>query len=62
MKKFMEEMYNICKILLNFDKIYIVMDEAGRRLLMESLIDEDMSLSLDKDNHIGTVCLPAHKG
>ena len=28
------------------------MDEAERRHLMESLIDEDMSLSLDKDSHI----------
>ena len=74
---------NIYKILFYFDKMYAVMDEAERRHLMESLIDEiqiyeerqpsgqwlksicfklpiideDMSLSLDNDSHVGTVCL-----
>ena len=32
--------YNIYKILFYFDKMYAVMDEAERRRLMESLIDE----------------------
>jgi len=31
---------NIYKIVLYFDKMYSVMDEAERRHLMESLIDE----------------------
>lgn len=77
---------NIYKILFYFDKMYSVMDEAERRHLMESLIDEiqiyeerqpngqwlksirfklpiideDMSLSLDNDSHIETVCLLTH--
>ena len=33
-------MDNIYKILFYFDKMYAVMDEAERRHLMESLIDE----------------------
>ena len=32
--------HNIYKILFYFDKMYAVMDEAERRHLMESLIDE----------------------
>jgi site-specific DNA recombinase len=67
--------------------MYAVMDEAERRHLMESLIqeiqiyeerqpngqwlksikfklpiiDEDMSLSLDNDSHIETVCLLSNR-
>jgi len=49
---------NIFKTLFYFDKMYAVMDEVERRHLMESLIDEDMLLSLDNDSHIETVvCL-----
>ena len=78
---------NIYKILFYFDKMYAVMDEAERRHLMESLIDEIqiyeerqpngqwlksirfklpiideyMSLSLDNDSHIETVCCLYHQ-
>ena len=40
MKKTILIIDNIYKILFSFDKMYAVMDEAERRHLMESLIDE----------------------
>ncbi len=74
---------NIYKVLIYFDKLYVVMNEAEKRQLMEALIEEvqiyeerqlngqwlksikfklpiiedDMSLSLDSDEHIETVVL-----
>ncbi len=74
---------NIYKVLICFEKLYVVMNEDERRQLMETLIseiqiyeekqpngqwlksikfrlpiiEEDMNLSLDNDNHVETVAL-----